>query len=424
MTSGYPYSHSPRHNNRHSNTASTSNSNNRSPWGNDSLSGIGRDRDRGRGRGRGSEESESLTLPPISQAPNSRNSLELPGLSSSPLFVPETHTRQVQPELPSYGSGSTSTSTSTSNTNINSTAASAFTFATIANPEPGRIKHPRSASPPDLFSFDPYDESSRYRSPPPLPPPSDQVAQQTSQQAARGSSFYDEDAQDLLDFDLDALLARNNDDIADPFASPPQIPSRGSDTSAAVDLTDTSSAMAPPLERRRALSGTSLRPATLTRPKSPKRKKSIASPSTKPSKRRKLSAPKINADEDVEVVDLAENSNLQEYEAAQAKERENLIKQQNQDEATKPIKLVDFQCIICMDNPTDLTVTHCGHLFCSECLHSALHAGNNGRKTCPVCRTAVSTTSIPGRKPPRNGTFPISIKLMTANKMGKKPTKA
>jgi len=124
--------------------------------------------------------------------------------------------------------------------------------------------------------------------------------------------------------------------------------------------------------------------------------------------------------ENVEVVDLAENDNLQEYEAAKAKRQEDLIKQQNQEEATKPLKLVEFQCIICMDNPTDLTVTHCGHLFCSECLHSALHAGT-GKKNCPVCRTTISTGTH-GRKPPRNGLYPISIKLMTANKKGKQPS--
>jgi hypothetical protein len=27
------------------------------------------------------------------------------------------------------------------------------------------------------------------------------------------------------------------------------------------------------------------------------------------------------------------------------------------------VKFTDFQCIICLDSPTDLTVTHCGK-FC------------------------------------------------------------
>ncbi|RAL59231.1 hypothetical protein DID88_006946 [Monilinia fructigena] len=436
MSSDYPHSHShsylPPHNNRNSNTASTVNNNIRSPWNNASFSG----------RGRG--ENEFLTLPPISQATNSRNTLELPGLSSSPLFIPETHTRQIQPELSSYGSPSTaisistSTSTSTSNTNTNLNSASTntttntttSTFTPNSNPQSNHIKRPQGASPRDLLSFDPYDQSSHYRSPPPLQPPPlqppplqpppNQSAQQISQ-PTRGSSFYRGIADIIAEFDFDCFT-QDIEPSEDSFASPPQIASRTTDNHSVVDLTDNSSAMVPPPERRRALSGTSLRPASLTRPKSPKRKRSFARSSSKSSKRRKISPPKIDPDEDVEVVDLAENSNLQEYEAAKAKEQEDLMRQQNQDEATKPVKLVEFQCIICMDNPTDLTVTHCGHLFCAECLHSALHAGNTGRKTCPVCRTAVA--SVPGRRFPKNGTFPISIKLMTANKMGKKPTKS
>ncbi|KAI1771332.1 hypothetical protein F4818DRAFT_210512 [Hypoxylon cercidicola] len=54
----------------------------------------------------------------------------------------------------------------------------------------------------------------------------------------------------------------------------------------------------------------------------------------------------------------------------------------------KRVKIGTFQCVICMDNCASLTVTHCGHLFCSECLHSALHIDST-KKTCPVCRTKV-----------------------------------
>lgn len=48
------------------------------------------------------------------------------------------------------------------------------------------------------------------------------------------------------------------------------------------------------------------------------------------------------------------------YEAMRAKEQAELIKAQNEAEANKPVKLAAFECIICMSNPTDLTVTHCG----------------------------------------------------------------
>lgn len=64
--------------------------------------------------------------------------------------------------------------------------------------------------------------------------------------------------------------------------------------------------------------------------------------------------------DDVAVVDLVDVENEAEYEALRAKEQAELIKAQNEAEANKPVKLAAFECIICMSNPTDLTVTHCG----------------------------------------------------------------
>ncbi|KAL1798096.1 hypothetical protein ACET3X_002133 [Alternaria dauci] len=70
---------------------------------------------------------------------------------------------------------------------------------------------------------------------------------------------------------------------------------------------------------------------------------------------------------------------------------------------TKPEETVttfnSFNCVICMDNPTDLTATACGHLFCHTCLMEALIAGENRtgphetkRSQCPVCRKNISRT--------------------------------
>ncbi|KAH8801583.1 hypothetical protein F5884DRAFT_807174 [Xylogone sp. PMI_703] len=132
--------------------------------------------------------------------------------------------------------------------------------------------------------------------------------------------------------------------------------------------------------------------------------------------------PKVEDTADiVDLVDIEDDSQYEEFKSKQQKE---LIKQQ-QDDSNKPMRLAEFQCIICMDNPTDLTVTHCGHLFCSECLHQALYAGN-AKKCCPVCRTAISTTLV-GKKPhqrqPKNGIFALEMKLMTANRKGKQVAK-
>ncbi|TVY52382.1 hypothetical protein LCER1_G006704 [Lachnellula cervina] len=110
--------------------------------------------------------------------------------------------------------------------------------------------------------------------------------------------------------------------------------------------------------------------------------------------------------EDVKVVDLANVEDESQYRELAAKQQAELIKKQNEDEARKPVKLAEFQCIICMDNPTDLTVTHC-----------ALHAGD--KKSCPVCRTPISTALSSKGKQPKNGTFALEMKLMTKNRKGK-----
>jgi hypothetical protein len=80
----------------------------------------------------------------------------------------------------------------------------------------------------------------------------------------------------------------------------------------------------------------------------------------------------------VDLVDLSTVDNDEQYndfkakeEALKAKEQADLIKAQNQAEANKPVKLAEFQCIICMDNPTDLTVTHCGMFSESKILNIA-----------------------------------------------------
>lgn len=69
----------------------------------------------------------------------------------------------------------------------------------------------------------------------------------------------------------------------------------------------------------------------------------------------------------IALVDLSGVDTDEQYEefkakeaARKTKEREDLVKAQNQAEANKPVRMADFQCIICMDNPTDLTITHCG----------------------------------------------------------------
>lgn len=126
---------------------------------------------------------------------------------------------------------------------------------------------------------------------------------------------------------------------------------------------------------------------------------------------------RIKMSEEIDMVDLRDVDTMAQWEEKKAKEAAEALKERNLMEANKPFKLSDFQCIICMDSPTDLTITHCGHLFCSECLHQALHMGD--KKCCPVCRSAVYLPR-PGSRQTKNGIFALEIKLMTKTKKDKR----
>ncbi|KAF8438226.1 hypothetical protein BGX38DRAFT_1273719 [Terfezia claveryi] len=88
-----------------------------------------------------------------------------------------------------------------------------------------------------------------------------------------------------------------------------------------------------------------------------------------------------------------------------AKAQEDLLKMQKADGPEKP-KLADFKCVICLDDPTNLAATPCGHMFCDFCLQGALRAGQppgakHGR--CPVCRRKVNIKDV----------VPLEIKVLS-----------
>jgi hypothetical protein len=87
----------------------------------------------------------------------------------------------------------------------------------------------------------------------------------------------------------------------------------------------------------------------------PRRETPAKSSCSTPSRKQKV--------EEADLVDLSAINDEDEYADFKAKQQAELIKQQQEEEANKPVKLAEFQCIICMDNPTDLTVTHCGMFF-------------------------------------------------------------
>lgn len=66
---------------------------------------------------------------------------------------------------------------------------------------------------------------------------------------------------------------------------------------------------------------------------------------------------------------------------------------QRQSEPEDP-RLSFLKCVICLDTPTDLTATTCGHLFCHECITAALRVTSSASGNCPSCRRKVTIKSL------------------------------
>lgn len=103
--------------------------------------------------------------------------------------------------------------------------------------------------------------------------------------------------------------------------------------------------------------------------------------------------PKTNPANLPEELDLTEENPSAEDELVAAQQKQAIAQQQAEEEDTGPLKIGKRQCIICMEPYTDATVTHCGHIYCHECLTQALIAGeknsDRGVGNCPVCRKSV-----------------------------------
>ncbi|KFY14860.1 hypothetical protein V492_02371 [Pseudogymnoascus sp. VKM F-4246] len=211
----------------------------------------------------------------------------------------------------------------------------------------------------------------------------------------------------LFDFDAflgDGRLEFDDDALLDSSPPPQRTPPTRTRESTIVDLTETS-------------------PVTTTRTPNKRRLSSTESDGRTPKRKKDAGAAKDadkegKPDDKVEELDLVDAEDDTSYAEVMRKRQEDLIKQQRQAELDKPLKLATTQCVICLDQPEELAITHCGHMFCSSCLHGALNVGT-GKRSCPVCRTAIGAPRKDGKQP-RTGVFHLAMKLMT-KKQGKKP---
>ncbi|KAK6536527.1 SUMO-targeted ubiquitin ligase complex subunit slx8 [Arthrobotrys megalospora] len=111
-------------------------------------------------------------------------------------------------------------------------------------------------------------------------------------------------------------------------------------------------------------------------------------------------APKKAKTEPVEVVDMV---NVGDDDDFQKIMHEQMIKTQRE-EGNARRKIADFKCVICLDDPENLSATPCGHLFCNECIKTTLRFGRPSAKfgKCPVCRGKVVIKEI----------VPLELKLI------------
>ena len=127
------------------------------------------------------------------------------------------------------------------------------------------------------------------------------------------------------------------------------------------------------------------------------RKRSADDTSAAASRAPKRTRRPSEADPKVEELDLTNEAPSAEEELLQSQQRATIAAQQAALESSKPLRIGQRQCIICMEPYTNATVTSCGHIYCHECLTQALLAGekNNDRavSNCPVCRKQVKRTT-------------------------------
>lgn len=214
--------------------------------------------------------------------------------------------------------------------------------------------------------YDPFDESGTYFDPPsrmpsPDSPPSLFLPEESSisrlplpplnqQASADWFDRFPDSPDPFSDFDgdnsesLEALFGEQRQQRRSMQRVAPR------DTNV-IDLTDssptTTTTMPPTTRKRKAEEAAESSNAKVPRSSSSK------------STRARTPTPKQKFDE-AEVVDLVDLDGDTSYSDFVKKQQDEAQKKRNRDEAKRPKRLAEFQCIICMDNPTDLTVTHCG----------------------------------------------------------------
>jgi hypothetical protein len=131
-----------------------------------------------------------------------------------------------------------------------------------------------------------------------------------------------------------------------------------------VDLTEDSPEMPPGTRSKRRA------PSEDAEPRGTKRRRSGDSTNAQSNARACASGSTTKTEDSIpktkiEEVDLVDVEDEEDYAKFTSQRQADMIKQQQKEEAEKPAKLATTQCVICLDQPEDLAVTHCGTFFYS-----------------------------------------------------------
>lgn len=301
-------------------------------------------------------EDSVLDPPSSSTFDDSQNSPPRPGLHRTSFDNHLPSHDQLHPEIP-RPMGNTSSSANTANTRTQQ--------APQARPQIHTTTSDHRTAPTADYSEDWLDSEAANRN-----SPYGYIPEEFFQSLDEDSS-----EESFLDgIDIDEILSE--DSVGPAAAAMP--PRRNANHNSYVDLTNDAS---PPGQSSR----------SPRQPISLKRSAEGSSQGRSKKRTKRTAEDKAN----IEELDLTNEAPSAEEELLQNQQKEAIKAQQASDDndPSGPLKIGKRQCIICMENFTNATITSCGHIYCHECLTQALIAGeknsDRGVGNCPVCRKPV-----------------------------------
>lgn len=141
--------------------------------------------------------------------------------------------------------------------------------------------------------------------------------------------------------------------------------------------------------------------------------------------RLEVSASRPKSESPIESIDLTAVDEETSAADILAKQRLDAVASQKVLSETGRTALTSYKCPICMETPTDITATICGHLFCHRCIIDTLkwsedqrgenNPGHRPKGVCPVCRKELKRIDTD-----QKGRTLVPLSIMLGQQMGKR----